>query len=117
MSEKAFSGSSLKAVFDRRVAALYAYANQLAEEALQEMQTEQAGNEYWNNETRQALLRLFSDAFMEDDAVGFFLAHGVEYGVWLELANDRQNEILRPKAEKYALKLKLFAQELFGAAT
>lgn len=116
MSGKEYSGANLNAIFDRKIDALYAYAKVLAEEALQEMQTEQAGNEYWNNETRQALQRLFSDSFLEEDSVGFFLAHGVEYGVYLELANDRQNEILRPKAEKYALKFKLFAQELFGAS-
>lgn len=115
MSGKEFSGANLKAIFDRKIVALHAYAKALAEEAVQEMQTEQAGNEYWNNETFQALQRLFADSFLDDDSVGFFLAHGVEYGVYLELANDRQNEILRPKAEKYALKFKLFAQELFGA--
>ncbi len=116
MSDKVFSDANLKAIFEKKIASLYAYAKNLAEEALQEMQTEQAGNEYWNNETSQALQRLFSDSFLEDDSVGFFLAHGVEYGVYLELANDRQNEILRPKAEKYALKFKLFAKELFGAS-
>lgn len=109
-------GVNLTAIFDRKVAALHAEAKRLADEALQEMQTEQAGNEYWDNQTSQALLRLFSDAFQAEDSVGFFLAHGVEYGVYLELANNRQNEILRPKAEKYALKFKLFAQELFGVS-
>ena len=83
------------------------------------MQDFQAANEFessglgWDNETKQALQRLFSDSFMEDDSVGFFLAHGVEYGVYLELANDRKHELLRPTAEKYALRFKLYAQELF----
>lgn len=117
MSGKEYSSANLNAIFDRKIASLHAYAKVLAEEALQEMQTEQAGNEYWNNETRQALQRLFSDSFLKEDSVGFFLAHGVEYGVFLELANDRQNEILRPKAEKFALKFKLFAQDLFGKAS
>ena len=109
-------GPRLNQIFDRKKAALFAYAKQLAEESLAELQDQQKDNAFWNNETFQALQRLFSDAFMEDDAVGFFLAHGVEYGVYLELANDRQNEALRPMIEKYSLKFKLFAQELYGAS-
>lgn len=107
---------ALDAIFERKKAALFAYAQLLSVEALTELQDRQKDNAFWNNETFQALQRLFSDAFMEDDAVGFFLAHGVEYGIYLELANDRQNEALRPMAEKYALKFKLFAQELYGGA-
>ena len=107
---------TINAIFERKKAALFAESKRLAEAALQEMQTEQAGNEFWDNQTKQALLRLFSDAFQDNDSVGFFLAHGVEYGIYLELANDRQNAILVPKIEKYALLLKLFAQELFGSA-
>jgi len=109
-------GSNVAAIIERKKVALFAESKRLAEEALQEMKTEQANNEFWDNQTKQALLRLFSDAFMEKDSIGFFLAHGVEYGIYLELANDRQNAILVPKIEKYALKLKLFAEELFGGA-
>jgi hypothetical protein len=109
-------GSKIDSFFDRKIAALYAEAQRLAAEALAELQGQQRDNQFWNNETFQALQRLFADAFQDDDAVGFFLAHGVEYGVYLELANNRQNEALRPMIEKYALKFKLFAQELFGSA-
>jgi hypothetical protein len=107
-------GPRLNEIFDRKKAALYAESQRLADEALKELQDSQRDNAYWNNETKQALQRLFSDAFMDDDAVGFFLAHGVEYGIYLELANDRKHEALRPMAEKYALKLKLFAEGLYA---
>lgn len=110
-------GANVASIYERKVAALYAEAKRLAEEALQEMQTEQANNEFWDNQTRQAMLQLFSDAFLDADSVGFFLAHGVEYGVYLELANDRQNAILVPTIDRFALKFKLFAQELFGASS
>lgn len=116
MSDRIYRSGAIAEIFRRKKAALFAESKRLAEEALQEMKTEQAGNEFWDNQTKQALLRLFSDAFQEDDAVGFFLAHGVEYGIYLELANDRQNAILVPKITKYALKLKLFALELYGGA-
>lgn len=109
-------GSNIAGIFDRKIATLYAYGQQLAEEAVQEMQTRQAGNEFWNNQTLQAMQRLFGEAFQDADSVGFFIAHAVEYGIYLELANDRQNAILVPTITKYALKYKLFAEELFGAS-
>lgn len=107
---------NLRSKIGKKVVALYQYALFLAEEAVQEMQTRQATNEFWNNETKQAWLTLFGDAFSEPNVVGFFLAHHMEYGVFLELANDRQNAVLVPTIEKYALKMKLFAEELFGAS-
>lgn len=107
---------AIENIYRRKVAALYAESKRLAQQAVQELQSNQANNAYWNNQTYQALERIFADAFQDADAVGFFVAHGVEYGVWLEIANDRQHEALRPIVEKYGLILKLFAQELFGSA-
>lgn len=109
-------GSNVASIFDIKVAKLFAYAKLLAEEMAQEGFTRQAGNEFWDNETEQAWKELFADAFMDNDSVGFFYAHKKDYGVFLELANDRQNAILVPMIEKYALKFKLYAQELFGAS-
>ena len=51
---------------------------------------------YWTNRTVQARNRMFSNAFIEAETVGWFLSHGVEYGIYLELANNRQNEAIRP---------------------
>jgi hypothetical protein len=56
---------------------------------------------FWTNQTSDAANRVFGEAFATEKAVGFFLAHGVEYGIYLELANNRQNEALRPLIEIY----------------
>jgi len=56
---------------------------------------------YWTNRTSDARNRVFSEVINKADAIGFFMAHGIDYGVYLELANDRQNEALRPLIEKY----------------
>jgi len=56
---------------------------------------------YWNNQTEIAAKSVFSDAFMDEEEVGFFIAHLVEYGVYLELANDRRHEALRPLIEEF----------------
>jgi hypothetical protein len=60
-----------------------------------------AVGKYWTNRTSDARNRVFSEVINKADAVGFFMAHGIDYGVYLELANDRQNEALRPLIEKY----------------
>ena len=43
---------------------------------------------------------------MDDNVIGWFLAHGIEYGVYLELANDGQNAAIRFNVE-------LLAQDFF----
>jgi hypothetical protein len=56
---------------------------------------------FWTNQTGDTESRVFGEAFATDEAVGFFLAHGVEWGIYLEKANNRQNEMLRPLIEIY----------------
>ena len=60
-----------------------------------------ASGRYWTNQTGVAADSVFSDAFIEGDSIGFFLSHAVEYGVYLELANSRRNEALRPLIEEF----------------
>jgi len=57
---------------------------------------------FWDNQTAQAAAGVFSNAFKDERSVGWFLAHGVFYGVYLELANDRKHEALRPIVQQYA---------------
>lgn len=110
-------GPRLNQIFDERRVKLAAYANTTAGEALKDMQEYQNGEgKAWNNDTYQAFLGLFSGPIIEEDAIGFFVAHMMDYGVFLELANDRQNEILRPTAEKWAKDLLDYAKELYGVS-
>lgn len=100
------ASDQLAAIYQRRRAAVYALCLGFAGYALAKFREEQpaifaASGEYWTNQTTVAAQMVFSDAFSEGDAVGWFLAHGVEYGVYLELANDRQNEALRPIVEEF----------------
>jgi hypothetical protein len=37
----------------------------------------------------------------EKDTVGWFLAHATDYGVYLELANDRKHAALLPTTLRY----------------
>jgi hypothetical protein len=57
--------------------------------------------EFWDNQTAQAAVRVFAEAHREGNSIFWFLAHGVDYGVSLELANDRKHESLRPIVQGY----------------
>lgn len=61
----------------------------------------------WTNRTGAAAAGMFTKAFNTAKSTGFFVAHSVDYGVYLELANDRQNAIILPV-------LKLFAPLYFA---
>jgi len=94
----------LKEIYQRKRAALYAICLAYAAQALSEFRARQPSGsgvvgEFWTNQTSVAADSVFSDGFVDKDDVGWFLAHGVEYGVYLELANDRQHEALRPIVE------------------
>jgi hypothetical protein len=99
--------SNLKSIYERKRAAAYAISLEFAQMAWNYFQTQQAARpatpgKYWNNQTAQAAARVFADAFMDSKTVGWFIAHGVDYGVYLELANDREHESLRPIIQRYA---------------
>lgn len=107
-------GNNIKNIYARREAVLFALSKQYAERALQIFNDAQKNQEeYWNNQTFQAVDSVFSDAFREDDFIGFFIAHGKDYGVYLELANDRQNEALRPIIDVLWIDFKKDVERLF----
>lgn len=53
-------------------------------------------NRPWTDRTAQARQRL--SCYVEKTSTGFrlVLAHGVDYGIWLELANEKKYAILEP---------------------
>jgi hypothetical protein len=90
-------------ILKKRTAAIFALAKRHSEEALQDFFRRQIGDEFWNNQTGQALARVFSFAFRRQNSIGFRMAHGVEYGEWLERANDRKHEAIRPMVFEHGL--------------
>jgi len=95
----------------RTIPALYALAQQTALEAINEAKH----NAPWEDQTTTARAQLFTTAYRSDEAVGFFLAHGVQYGVYLELANDRKYEILRPTIRAFGQQFYIGVRRLVGA--
>ena len=89
--------------FDRKTIATIALCRYYAAKALEEFRRKQPSFQFaegfWINRTTIARNSVFADSFTDSDAVGFFLAHAVGYGVYLELANNRKHESLRPVIE------------------
>jgi len=57
---------------------------------------------FWHNRTGFAAARVFADAKLRKSGLSWGIAHGVQYGVYLELANNRSHEALRPVIQRYA---------------
>lgn len=80
----------------RKVIASIALCRYYSAKALETFRRFQAFNEFWTNRTLAAYNSVFANSFAEDAEIGFFLAHGVSYGVYLELANNRKYEAIWP---------------------
>ena len=89
-------------LYNRKRAALFILSLDFAGRIINDFRQNQEGQTYWNNQSNDAMRTMFSDAFQDNDEVGFFLSHFEQYGIYLELANDRQNEAIRPLILKWA---------------
>lgn len=69
---------------------------------------------FWYNRTAQAATRMFSRAFREGNEIGWFLSHGVDYGVPLTLANDRKHDALTPIVKRFLGRYLNDAKRIFG---
>ena len=57
---------------------------------------------FWHNQTAQAAIRVFANAFRENFDFGWLISHGVEYGIYLEKANDGAHAALWPIVKRFA---------------
>ncbi len=104
----------IKGIYERRRLAVYALSLSYAARALNYFRQNQDNNAYWSNRTYQARDRVFADAQIEGDIVSWFIAHGVDYGVYLELANNRLHEALRPTIVHFFDDFKKDLESLYG---
>lgn len=88
-------------IYLRKRAAGYALGLQYAAYAIVWFRTQQAANRFWKNQSYQAMDRMFTAGLKGDGYFGWRMAHGVEYGPYLELANDGANAAIRPTMQKY----------------
>jgi len=87
---------NINTIYDRKKVATYALCLEYAALALNYFRQAQSVNKFWINRTGQAKDLMFTDAKMTTTYISWLMAHGIKYGVYLELANDGQNEAIRP---------------------
>ena len=96
--------TNIRGVYGRRRIALLTLCVQYSGKALQLFRVRQRATgdkkiglyKGWNNQTYTAMDTVFSNPYITTDVVGFYISHLVEYGVYLELANNRKHEALWP---------------------
>jgi len=104
---------NIENMYAKRRVAVYALCLNYAARVLRYFRQEQRQEWYWDNQTNIAMNTVFSKAFKEDDTLGFFLAHTQQYGIKLELGNDRRHEALRPIINKYLPKFQADLAKLY----
>lgn len=93
----------------------HAYLGQmLAEFRSRQPSGQGVAGEFWNNQTSEAANAVFGEVFQTKTEIGFFIAHGVKYGIYLELANDRKNQMLAPLIEEFGVKFIASVQKMMG---
>ena len=107
---------NIELAYERRRVQVYALCLLYAAKALQYFRVRQMGNTYWENRTNLAKDTVFSKAFKEANVLGFFLSHTQQYGIYLELANNRQNEAIRPVINALLPEFQADLKKLYGAA-
>jgi hypothetical protein len=83
-------------VLDRRYIATIALCKYYSEYAKQEYQRRQASDEFFTNRTNTLWATVKAESITGRDELGLFIAHTEQYGVYVELANDRKHEALWP---------------------
>jgi len=104
---------NIEIAYQKRRIAVYALCLNYAARALRYFRQEQRQEWYWDNQTNIAMNTVFSKAFKEDDTLGFFLAHTQQYGIKLELGNNRRHAALRPIINKYLPKFQADLAKLY----
>jgi len=106
---------SVKKYYDDRRAAGIALCLFYAGTAINNFRLKQASNKYWQNQTFTAFDTVFSGVLEEQGAIGFFLSHLEEYGVYLELANNRKNAALLPTVMALYSRFQRDLEKLYAA--
>ena len=92
-----YSSSSLKKNLDKMSTKLGAVVLMYAATKASELESKMKQNRPWTDRTGMAKARLSAKVSQPDtNIVRITLAHGVEYGIWLELANEKNYAIIAP---------------------
>jgi len=101
---------NILSIYERKRAAVFGFCAEYAQIGLRYFYDEQGASpstpgRFWFNRTAQAAMRIISMPRQSGDTIAWRMAHGVRYGVYLELANDRKHEALRPIIQRFSGRL------------
>lgn len=78
----------------------------LADTKSKEIESYAKANRKWRDRTNQAKANLRCvTSRPEKNLVRITLSHGVDYGIWLELANEKRYAIIKPTLDVYGPKV------------
>jgi hypothetical protein len=107
---------SILTTYEKRAVQVFALANFFAAEAInyfRNAQLAKVNGQFWVNQTYVAAQRFFTRAFRQTNEIGFKVAHGIDYGVYLELANHGQNAAIKPILNIFSRKFIRAARKLY----
>lgn len=108
--------NNIKNIFEKRKAQIYALSLQYAALAINDFKQRQSGGEFWNNQTNTAMNTMFTNAFIINNIIGWFMSHSVEYGPYLELANNEKHAAIKPIVNKWGPKFINAVKKLYSDA-
>ena len=89
---------NIEEAYRRRKTAVLFLCNKyklIAENTLKDSQgTAKGKGQFWTNQTSNAIRNVKGFAIDKGDSVSFGIAHRMEYGIYLELANNRKHAAL-----------------------
>lgn len=100
---------ALEKLPDRLEEALMAYG----ETSAQKLRTLAVKNRPWTDRTAHARQRLHGEVERYDTGIRIILAHGVEYGVYLEFAHEKRYAVIYPILQREAGNVMQGLQNLF----
>lgn len=111
--------NNIKNIFAKRKIALYALALSYAGIMINYFRSVQppkpnSVGKFWHNRTGQAAARMNTEAKMSNEYISLIMSHGVQYGTYLELANNRTYAAIYPIVTKYFSEYMKNINKLYG---
>lgn len=102
--------NDINSIPNRTENALIAYGNTVAAD----IQGKAQQGRIWTDRTAQARQRIKGYCVKSDKGVRIYLAHGVDYGIYLEFAHEKKYAIIYPTLRREAPKIIQGCVKLIG---
>lgn len=108
--------NEIRKIYNRKKRAALALCLMYAGKAIQLMRDQQASSKFWQNQTGLLKDTMFSGVIDSGGEFGWFVAHMLRYGIYVELANNRKHAILLPTIARFYSRFIRDLEEIYGDA-